>query len=320
MFAICIESSHQRGMGHFFRALNFIDYLQHVKEPYVVLINDDEASICILKQRKIPYEIINYQDTKSCWEIDLIRKYKFDVWLLDRFATGYSLCEHVKSQNVLLCGIDDCGEGAGCIDIHFCSMLFSDLKGKEICEGKEYLILNHEIEKYKRKRTEMKKVVVTLGGCDTYGVTIKIVKILKDKGYRADIVVGPNFRHWKALRKEVEDTAFGIYQNVPSLVEFFSHYDLAITGGGVTCFEANAAGLPCIIVANELHEITIAKYIVQFGGAVFAGYYKELQPDAFSLEKYEIGVMSDHAIKSFDTEGVKRIYKKIAEKRGKNER
>ena len=319
MFAICIESSHQRGMGHLFRALNFTEYLQCVKEPYVVLINEDEVSLRILKQRKIPYEIINYQDTESCWEVDLIRKYKFDVWLLDRFSTGYSLCEHVKSQQVLLCGIDDCGEGAECIDIHFCSMLFSDLKGKEICEGKEYLILNQEIKKYKRKRTALKEVVVTLGGSDTYGVTVEIVKILKRKGYRADIVVGPNFQHWEALRKETENTAFRVYQGVPSLVEFLSRYDLAITGGGVTCFEANAAGLPCVIVANELHEVAIAKYIVQFGGAAFAGYYKELQSEAFSLEKYEISVMSDCAIKSFDTDGAKRIYEKIAERREKNE-
>ena len=41
------------------------------------------------------------------------------------------------------------------------------------------------------------------------------------------------------------------------MAEEMSRHDLAVTGGGMTPFEANAAGLPCIVVANETFEIQV---------------------------------------------------------------
>ena len=48
MFAICIESSHQKGMGHLFRALNFVEELKNKQEKCVVVINENENATTIL--------------------------------------------------------------------------------------------------------------------------------------------------------------------------------------------------------------------------------------------------------------------------------
>ena len=50
---LCIESSHSRGMGHLFRGLNFIDYFSRRGYKILVLINDNEIAIEILKSREI---------------------------------------------------------------------------------------------------------------------------------------------------------------------------------------------------------------------------------------------------------------------------
>lgn len=115
----------------------------------------------------------------------------------------------MKNEGVLLAAIDDCGEGADYVDLHFCAMLFHNLRGRHIYSGKEYMILNPEIARYRRRRTALNKILVTLGGSDTYGVTVKVVKILKEKGLKADIVTGPDFQHSDELkRKQVQNLKY----------------------------------------------------------------------------------------------------------------
>ena len=315
MFAVCIESSHKRGMGHFYRALIILEYLQKVKERAVLVINRDPVSIQILDEKKILYEIVDYSDVTGNWERDLVCKYQVDVWLLDKFETNVELARHVKNEKVILAAIDDCGEGASLADLHFCALLFQNIRGKNVYSGKEYMILNPQIAQYKRERSALRKILVTLGGSDTYGVTVKVIRILKEKGYHADIIIGPNFQHRKQLRQVINDE-FIVYDTVPSLIAKFYEYDLEITGGGVTVFEANASGLPCITIASELHEKDIAEYAQQFGGCIFAGYYKNLRKEAFDLSGLDIMTMSVNGMKSFHLNGMENIYHKIQSYRG----
>lgn len=310
MIAVCIESSHQRGMGHLYRAITIVNYLKNAGEEAMLVMNLDRASTQILEQHKIFYVIVDYADVESNWESQLIHKYQIDVWFLDKFATSLFLAQHVKKEGILLAAIDDCGAGAELVDLHFCGMLLRNQKGKKIYAGKEYLILNPEIARYRRQRSEREKILITLGGSDTYGVTVKVVKLLKKLGYKADIVIGPNFQHKQLLKSEI-DFRYKIYECVPSLVEKFYEYDLAFTGGGVTCFEANASGLPCIIIANELHEIETAKYLADFGGAKFVGYYTDITEESLDIKNLDIREMSIAALRALPMNGMENIYKEI---------
>lgn len=314
MIAICIESSHQRGMGHFYRALIMMKYFENAGEKSILILNEDPKSIKILDEKDISYETVDYGDDQSNWEQKLICKYHIDIWILDKFETSIRLAEHVKREGIILVAIDDKGAGADLADLHFCAMLFHDLRGRKIYTGKDYMILNPELARYKRNRTEMKKILVTLGGSDTYGATVKVVRILKNLGYGADIIMGPNFQHKDLLKREIRE-GFTIYDTVPSLPEKLFEYDLAVTGGGVTCFEANASGLPCIIVANELHEIDNAKYLASFGGAIFAGYYKDISEKNFPIVDLNIKEMSMAALDALSLNGMDNIYHVIREYR-----
>lgn len=269
-------------MGHLFRALNLVAELKHRKITSIIYINNDEVSKDILQQNHVPYRQVDLNDTKTNWERFLIQTDDIKLWVNDRLDTNLCHAEFVKRSKIPLVTFDDRGLGASLADVHVAGLVFEDklnLKGKKIFRGVDYLVLNPKIRENKRIRKKLNNVLVTLGGTDTHGVTINVVNILKSQNIPATIIVGPGFCHWEGLKKAL-DKSFTYKHHVPSLIDEFYHYDLAITGGGITPFEANATGLPCVVIANEPFEISVGEKLQDIGSSLYAGPHENFEiPD-----------------------------------------
>lgn len=312
MIGFCIEASHERGLGHLYKTLNFIEYLNEQNEEYIVITNDDPVSKSILEQNQVRHITVNLNDSQSDWETAIIKQYGITTWINDRLNTDIKHAALVKKQDVKLVTFDDRGSGAALADLHFAPLVFTGketLQGKRILIGVDYLVLSKMIENCRRQREYLNSILVTLGGSDTYGVTLSVVMLLKSLNKRATVVVGHAFRHHAELECII-DERFIIKKSVPSLIQEFKSHDLAITGGGVTPFEANASGLPCIIIANEIHEIEIAKYLARIGSSVFAGYYEQLDESVFGLD-YDLSSMSRIGLNKIKTDGVKNVFREV---------
>lgn len=312
MIGFCIEASHERGLGHLYKTLNFVEYLDGLNERYVVIVNDDPMATSILKQRGVAYVTVNLSDTQSEWETRIIKQYGITTWINDRLDTDQRHAADIKKHSVKLVTFDDHGPGAALADIHFAPLVFSGkelLQGKRVLTGINYLVLSKEIAACRRQREHLNSIVVTLGGSDTYGVTLHVVALLKRLTKRATVVVGQSFQHHSEL-EQIVDGIFTVKRGVPSLIQEFMHHDLAITGGGVTPFEANASGLPCIVTANELHEIEIGQYLAGVGSSVYAGYYRALDEAVFSMD-LDLNRMSRIGIEKIKTDGVGNVFREL---------
>ncbi|MDP2939788.1 MAG: glycosyl transferase [Candidatus Omnitrophota bacterium] len=312
IFGICVESSHKKGMGHLYRALNLIELIKSKNDKVIAFINNDKNSIRILEKKGKMFEEVELNDQDSGWETKLINKYKINIWINDRLDTHIQHSQNVKKNKVKLISFDDRGSGADIADINFGSLPFNfnyDLKGKKVLKGLKYLILNKEIDKFKRERKKVKQILISFGGSDTYGVTIKIVEILRKRKICAEIILGPCFAHLGELQ-EVLTEDYSVIKDVTSLIEQFNKYDLVITGGGITPFEANASGLPCIIVANEPFEIDNGLFLERIGCSVFAGYHENINQDIFA-KKLDVQTMSMKGMDNIKTDGVENIYREI---------
>ena len=312
MLALCIESSHARGMGHLFRARNLAEALTRRGHRLRFLINDDAASLSVLARHGHAAEIVDLADTASGWEVAAIGRHGFRLWIDDRLDTDGRHAEHVKSAGLPLVTFDDRGAGAAAADLHIAALAFEDadrLRGRRVLHGPDYLILNPEIARYRRRRRQSSPILVTLGGSDTWGATVRVVEILARLGKGATVVVGPAFQHREALL-EVLTPDFTLKQSVPSLIEEMSRHELAVTGGGITPFEANAAGLPVIVVANETFEIPVGQALERLGGAVFAGYHSALDVSIFERD-LPIEAMSQAALHAIGLEGGRRVVDSI---------
>ena len=312
MFALCIESSHARGMGHFFRALNLVTALKRNGQACKIFINAHEQALNLLENSGIRHATVDHADLESDWEGRIIAREGIRVWINDRLNTDMRHAVHVKHQNIPLVTFDDRGDGAALADLNIAALAFDAdeaLPGRRVLRGVDYLILNPEIARYRRVRQQAGRVLVTLGGSDTYGVTVKVISCLRAAGRTATVIIGPGFRHDTEL-EEVLGPGFEVKRGVSSLISEFEHYDLAITGGGITPFEANASGLPCIVVANETFEVPIALGLVELGGSVFAGHHAEMDESVLTRD-LPVEVMSRAGMEHINLEGADRVVREL---------
>lgn len=314
MFALCIESSHARGMGHFYRALNLADGLTKAGLSYMFYLNDHAPSRQILADRGVQHRIVNLEDLTGSWEASLIKQDSITLWVNDRLDTDLRHAEKIKAAGIPLVTFDDRGTGATLADLHIAALAFDEqerLGGHILLRGADYLVLNPQISGYTRLRKQLSSILVTLGGSDTYGVTIKVVQMLKGMGLTATIVAGPAFMHLDKL-DEVLTEGFTLKRSVPSMIEEFHRHDLAITGGGITPFEANASGLPCVVIANEMFEIPVGAALQKLGGSVFAGHHESLQSPLFAAG-LPLEQMSQAGMQNIGLQGAQRVISALLE-------
>lgn len=271
------------GMGHLFRMINLRHALQQKgAETKFVLVDSDEAASQWLTKREISHEFVETNDPG--WEKRIVEIYHPHCWVNDRLATEEQHVLCLKASGLTVMTFDDSGAGAALSDLNVFALAEArgeTPKGKRVLQGLEYLIMPPEISNYRRQREKAEKIVVSLGGSDTYGMTVKVATWLAEHQLKATIVLGPGFIHDNALQTVMTDD-MRIERSPVSLIHVLSTHDVAITGGGLTAFEAAAMGLPTFTIANELHEICHCEYLQSLGCSRYLGYREQA-----SMKRYE---------------------------------
>ncbi len=314
MFIICVKSSHSMGMGHLFRAITLYSALKrnNVAGAVVLFGYHAEAAACLDNQH-VPYSVVEMPDDEGAgWEEDLVTKYRARIWINDRMQTDAEHAARIKALGLKLVTFDDTGSGARLCDLHVAPLAIirrDSLEGNRRLVGLEYLVLPPELVRYRRLRTDDQRWVVSLGGSDTHGVTLQVIRWLNEHDKHATIILGPAFAHSDELAR-LDSAHLVIKRSVPSLIEEFFYHDIAITGGGLTAFEAAAAGLPTVVVANEPWEELHGKHLESLGCSRFAGHCDAIEFGVFQ-EIFDVKSMSRAALTSVPTDGVEKVVREL---------
>ena len=298
------------GMGHLFRMINLYGVLrQNGADAVIVLLEKHPPSSEWLARANIPFEVVAEQAVGlPDWEAIIAFRYEAKVWVNDRLQTDAVHAARIKARGLRLVTFDDLGSGAALADIHVAALAGvreETPQGEKVLVGLEYLILAPETACYRRQRFECSKWVVNLGGSDTHGVTVKVAQWLVAMQKTATLILGPGFSHNKALAEVVGEDII-VKKSVPSLAAEFAAHDLAITGGGLTAFEAAAAGLPTVTVANEPWEVAHCRHLQAIGCSVFAGSHDEMDLSLLNTP-LDIARMSQAALYGVGIDGVVRV-------------
>ena len=316
---LCIEASHAKGMGHAFRALRLALGLREAGISVTVVGNDNNAAADLLRTAEIAMRFAP-TDSDSCgWELPLLEEFRPKLWLNDRLTVPLEHAQTVLARTKLG-SIDDRGEGGRLALVSFLSMpcMFVPSPGKNTYMGVEYLILAPEFRKagYVRDVESSPRILVSMGGSDTWGATVFIVNQLVANNLTATVVTGPVFAHEAALQNRLAEDTHGKITRltwVSDFSELFAAHDLLICAGGLTPFEAASAGLPCITLATEAHEVGNAAFLDAQGIGVMLG---ERREDLFTgdlltalrrCQGSSISEMSKTALQAIDGKGLMRV-------------
>ncbi len=295
-------------MGHLFRAINLHQMLRKKGQAStVVLLGGDAASQAWLAREGVAHRVVE-EIEGSAWETSLISECGAKVWINDRLHTQVSHATRIKEAGLKLVTFDDAGPGAAYADIHVAALASARSEspaGRRALIGPDYLVFPPDVARLRKMRTGGKRWLVTLGGSDTHGATIPVAEWLNARGLRSTIVLGPAFAHGEAMSMLVSKNLV-VKRSVPSLIEELAAHDFAITGGGLTAFEATALGLPTAIVANEPWEVAHANYLQSHGCSVFLGTHDQMNLSVLG-QGMNFEYMSNAALSAFLPDGANRV-------------
>ncbi|HTY43239.1 MAG TPA: UDP-2,4-diacetamido-2,4,6-trideoxy-beta-L-altropyranose hydrolase [Thermoanaerobaculia bacterium] len=195
--------------------------------------------------------------------------------------------------------------------------------------GPRYALLRREFwpwRGWKRPiEANARRVLVTLGGSDPDNVTARVVADLRampnSGALETRVVVGPANRNKASIARELESApaTWRILESPADMPEVIRWADLAISGGGSTCWELAFLGLPCLTVVLADNQAPIASALARAGvtrdlgrqDALFDGRLRRALGDLLEAVKLR-EEMSRRGQEIVDGEGAERVASLLA--------
>lgn len=231
-------------------------------------------------------------------------------WLvLDGYHFDSDYQKRVKEAGYRLMVIDDTGHLPhyyGDIvlnqNIHAKDLCYSCEPYAKLLLGPQYVLLRREFLKWRGWKREIpeiaRKVLVTLGGSDPDDVTLKVIRALQNleiDALEATIVAGGSNPNFGELQSAVRASRLPmrLESNVTNMPELMAWADVAVSGGGSTCWELAFMGLPDLVSILADNQIPIAGRLEEMGSAVNLGWYENLSSSQIARELKRLVVAAE---------------------------
>ena len=276
------------GLGHIYRMLNLAD--QFKKKGHDVLFFMMAWKTGINKIKEAGWNVIQIPtdsfETVKIYDA-LLKEQTFDCIVTDALNVSENCMIFFKKRTNILLSLDNTGEGRFISDILLNILYKQDPKlnkPKIEINTFDYLILNEKFRKINKRKTninkKVKNILITQGGADTYGITPRIIDLLKtmsgDEEY--SVLNGASFKHHRNLELSIKKSKLNIVNinNIKNPENLFYNIDIAISGAGMTLFELLCIGVPCITITQEYKELETINYLDKLGLLENVGLYKNI--------------------------------------------
>ena len=147
--------------------------------------------------------------------------------------------------------------------------------------GPEYALLREEF--YGRAPTARERILVSFGGYDVAGQSLRVARVLArlDLGRRpVDVVIGAEGRDAAALHELCAATpGFTLRVRVSNMAELMSQALLCIGGGGITTLERLFLRVPTIALASTEYEDEALQPLGDDGYLVYLGSHRDVSDE-----------------------------------------
>jgi len=328
----------QLGLGHVYRCLASAEQLREGHGWGVSFaMATGPIGFDLIRQTGYPIEHKPDDDDEDNWLDNVIQSIRPDALVLDvRSELARSSVEKWRSEGLLIVTLDDPSERRLAADLAFYPPVpqveridWAGFTGK-LYVGWEWVILRKEFAttpcpkpQVPSPKPRAPKVLVTMGGSDPQGMTLKAVKALEmlDEDFEVVVVLGAGFQYKENLDNLMSTCKhrFDVRENVQNMAEIMAQSDLAVASFGVTAYELAAMGVPAIYLCLTEDHAKSASAFVEAGIGVCLGVFTHTSTDMLTEEVRQLlndasrrSQMADRAGQHVDGRGVKRIARMIA--------
>lgn len=299
LVGFCTEASGEIGYGHLMECLSLAEYLLQKGLFIKFYINDDTQAINFLKGKGIQNAV-----TEGINQLEkILLQNKPDICIFNLRSISLEPQEITHRLNIKTAIIDELGDKGILSDILINGSAIDEWHRYTYCHttpltlfGPKYMIMRKEFQNYhaKKKTLDLNTVLVTMGGVDRTGTTLKVVKALEILSkVRKRVVIGPGFARREELNKianELDDSYELIYSS-DNMAELLYTSDVAFTAGGNTLYETACVGTPVIVLWEDEHEGVQGTWFERKGVAINLG--RGVQVDLEDIEKAAEELLSD---------------------------
>lgn len=254
-----VDASLDIGFGHIIRCLALADMLKDQFECIFVTRYLNEYIIKEIKKTYSSYIKLNEGHNEHFDEF-LTFISKGDIVVLDNYFYDTDYQKQIKSIDCKLICIDDMHDKHFVADVvinhgpGLTQNQFSVEHYTKLCLGLDYALLRKPfLNIVQRKRTELKKCLVCIGGADKYNITSKILNLLEGNQNieTVDVIIGSSFLFQTELEniKDSSKKEVKLYSGLSSneMFDRMESADFGIFPASSICLEAISVGLPFLV-------------------------------------------------------------------------
>ena len=329
------------GTGHVRECVTIAQQLKNYYSIEVLfIVQDDPVALNIVSDAGFAVEAIPVTiDQKTDVEptVRILKKYNIPLSVTNLRKIDLNYLGGMKNAGFKVICIDELGNlpvdchvlinGSIVDEWHRYKLLSNDIEcyfGPEYMVMKESFGILHDVGR--RLQEVGTKIIVSMGGADRSGATIRIINALKRLGkeFQKTIVIGPAFAHRKeldALLPTLEGKNFEILHNVSNMEELMFDSDIMLSAGGNTLYELACVGTPGIVLYEDEHERIQAESFQERGVVINLGRGTEVLEEQIAATAKQLlndfstrKQMSQKGKESVDGKGAERICEIIVRK------
>ena len=269
---IRVEEHVNLGMGNIYRSIRIA---QKLKDLYSVKLKFVMGTTSIIGMKKIldsgfEVDIVNFSNVDQY--TGYIKNFNPNIIINDILNLEEGYMKEIKKFNSLIVNFED---GKTSFASKYADIVFNTLyenkesNAKYYC-GLKYAPLPHTFKDLKVRKIEetCKNFLLTFGGSDSSGFTLKVAKSLnKIPNIKTTVYLGSSFsQHEKLydLLKNLDRDNFIIRYDFEYNPKDFEDVDIAIASGTNTCYELAAAGVPTILLCQNEVEVERGNLISEY--------------------------------------------------------
>lgn len=297
------------GIGNVYRMITLAKFLRRQNQDFEIdFVTKDKKRIFKVFEKN-EFNLINHNGLKKSYDIAFYDSCRYEKDVLTKLR---NISNRIIAFDFFNYDTDLVDEIINLYN-HFPERVES-FSGK-LYSGLDYTILSEKILISKLNAPKInagipKSVLITFGGEDPNGNTLRVLKTLHELKLNGTVLIG-KFNKFKREIVRTYQKEFSIRQQVNNIEDYYLSHDCIICGGGTTFLEAIYLQKPTIALPQNIYEANFIEYIKQHI-KIFT--LDEIMDAIRMLEEKNQEVLLSDKSKSFiDGKGKERIYKIVKE-------